>query len=68
MELRGCKFTKVFRFNNDQLVVADSLEDAVATFRKYYEDKFVPIKCVEAVYGDSFGLSDYALIYDEKKD
>lgn len=66
MELRGCKFTKVFRFNNEQLVVADCLEDAVVAFRKYYEDKFVPIKCVEAVYGDSYGLSDSAIILEKK--
>ena len=66
--MNGCRLTKVFRFNNTQLVVADCLEDAITTFRKYYEDKFVDIKSIEAVNGDSFGLSDSALILEENKE
>lgn len=65
--MNGCKLTKVFRFNNEQLVVGDSIEDAIAVFRKYYSGKFVEIKSVEAVHGDSFGLSDGALILEGEK-
>lgn len=66
MERNGCRLTKVFRFNNEQLVVGDSIEDAIAVFRKYYDGKFVVINSVEAVYGDSCGLSDSAIILEKK--
>ena len=66
MERNGCKLTKVFRFNHEQLVVGDSIEDAIAVFRKYYDEKFVEISSIEAVYGDSCGLSDSAIIIEKK--
>ena len=53
--------TKVFRFNNEQLVIGDTMEDAISVFRKYYNGSFVEIKSIEAVHGDSFGLNDSAL-------
>lgn len=65
--MNGCKLTKVFRFNNEQLVIGDSLEEAIVVFRKYYSGKFVEIKNVEAVHGDSFGLSDSALMLEGEK-
>lgn len=64
MERNGCRLTKVFRFNNEQLVVGDSIEDAIAVFRKYYD--VVSISSVEAVYGDSCCLSDSAIILEKK--
>ena len=65
--MNGCKLTKVFRFNNEQLVIGDSIEKAIAVYRQYYKDKFVEIKSIEAVHGDSFGLSDGALCLEGEK-
>ena len=59
--MNGCKMTKVFRFNNEQLVIGDTMEDAISVFRKYYNGSFAEIKSIEAVYGDSCGLNDSAL-------
>ena len=58
--------TKVFRFNNEQLVIGDTMEDAISVFRKYYNGSFVEIKSIEAVHGDSFGLSDSALCLEKE--
>lgn len=59
--MNGCKMTKVFRFNNEQLVIGDTMEDAISVFRKYYNGSLVEIKSIEVVHGDSCGLNDSAL-------
>lgn len=61
--MNGYKLTKVFRIDNN-LVIGDSIEDAVQTYKSYMNDNFIEIKSVELVSGDMLGMNTSAIIKD----
>ena len=61
--MNGYKLTKVFRIDNN-LVIGDSIEDAVQTYKSYMNDDFIEIKNVELISGDMLGMNTNAIIKD----
>jgi hypothetical protein len=61
--MNGYKLTKVFRIDNN-LVIGDSIEDAVQTYKSYMNDDFIEIKSVELISGDMLGMNTNAIIKD----
>lgn len=61
--MNGYKLTKVFRIDNN-LVIGDSIEDAVQTYKSYMNDNFIEIKSVELISGDMLGMNTNAIIKD----
>lgn len=61
--MNGYKLTKVFRIDNN-LVIGDSIEDAVQTYKSYMNDDFIEIKSVELISGDMLGMNTSAIIKD----
>lgn len=59
--MNGCKLTKVFKIDN-QLVVADSIEEAINVYKRYINDEWVEIKNIGLITGDSLGLNTNAII------
>lgn len=59
--MNGYRLTKVFKIDNN-LVIGDSIEDAIQLYKSYINDDFIEIKNVEAVSGDMFGLNTGAII------
>lgn len=61
--MNGYKLTKVFRIDNN-LVIGDSIEDAVQTYKSYMNDDFIEVKSVELISGDMLGMNTNAIIKD----
>ena len=61
--MNGYKLTKVFRIDYN-LVIGDSIEDAIQTYKSYINDDFIEIKSVELVSGDTLGMNTNAIIKD----
>ena len=61
--MNGYKLTKVFRIDSN-LVIGDSIEDAVQTYKSYINDDFIEIKSVELISGDMLGMNTSAIIKD----
>ena len=59
--MNGCKLTKVFRIDNN-LVIGDSIEEAIKVYKSYINDDFIEIKSVESVSGDMLGMNTSAII------
>jgi len=61
--MRAYKLTKVFRIDNN-LVIGDSIEDAIQTYKSYINDDFIEIKSIELISGDMLGMNTNAIIKD----
>lgn len=62
--MNGCKLTQVWLVN-EKLVVADTIEDAIALYKNYYNNAILPdITKVEAIDNSSI-LKDYKAIIKE---
>lgn len=62
--MNGCKLTQVWLVN-EKLVVADTIEDAIALYKNYYNNAIPPdITKVEAIANSSI-LKDYKAIIKE---
>lgn len=61
--MNGYKLTKVFRIDLN-LVIGDSIEDAIQTYKSYMNDDFMEIKSVELISGDMLGMNTNAIIKD----
>jgi len=59
--MNGCRITKVFKIDN-QLVIADSIEEAIHTYKKYLNDDCIEIKNIGLITGDSLGMMNTAII------
>lgn len=67
--MQNYELTKVFRFNDKQLVVAETIEEAISLFQDYYvkgsgyaSSRNSCVKSVELVFGDGAHLIDNAII------
>jgi len=61
--MNGYKLTKVFRIDSN-LVIGNSIEDAIQTYKSYMNDDFIEIKSVELISGDMLGMNTNAIIKD----
>ncbi len=61
--MNGYKLTKVFKIDNN-LVIGDSIEDAIQTYKSYMNYDFIEIKSVELISGDMLGMNTSAIIKD----
>lgn len=62
--MNGCRLTQVWLVN-EKLVVADTIEDAISLYKKYYDNAIPPdITKVEAIANNSI-LKDYKAIIKE---
>ena len=58
--MNGCRLTKVFKIDS-QLVVADSIEEAIHVYKRYINDEWIEIKNIGLITGDSLGLNTNAI-------
>lgn len=62
--MTDCRLTQVWLVN-EKLVVADTIEDAISLYKKYYDNPIPPdITKVEAIANNSI-LKDYKAIIKE---